>query len=51
IGALFPLHYQITGTEACGRIWEQYGIQRMEIALSTVAELNALLPFKLGISI
>uniref|UniRef100_A0A915PZJ0 G-protein coupled receptors family 3 profile domain-containing protein n=1 Tax=Setaria digitata TaxID=48799 RepID=A0A915PZJ0_9BILA len=51
IGALFPLHYQITGTEACGRIWEQYGIQRMEIALSTVEELNALLPFRLGISI
>ncbi|KAM3722055.1 Metabotropic glutamate receptor [Dirofilaria immitis] len=51
IGALFPLHYQITGTEACGRIWEQYGIQRMEIAFSTIAELNTLLPFKLGISI
>ncbi|VDK85939.1 unnamed protein product [Litomosoides sigmodontis] len=51
IGALFPLHYQITGTEACGRIWEQYGIQRMEIALSTVSELNSFLPFRLGISI
>ncbi|VBB31958.1 unnamed protein product [Acanthocheilonema viteae] len=51
IGALFPLHHQITGTEACGRIWEQYGIQRMEIALATIAELNAFLPFKLGISI
>ncbi|CAG9536692.1 unnamed protein product [Cercopithifilaria johnstoni] len=51
IGALFPLHYQITGTEACGRIWEQYGIQRVEIALSTVTELNSMLPFRLGISI
>ncbi|VDN01111.1 unnamed protein product [Thelazia callipaeda] len=51
IGALFPLHYQITGTEGCGRIWEQYGIQRMEIALSTIAELNTYLPFKLGITI
>ncbi|KHN88099.1 Metabotropic glutamate receptor 5, partial [Toxocara canis] len=51
IGALFPLHHQIAGTEGCGQIWEQYGIQRTEIALSTVAELNNHLPFKLGISI
>ncbi|VDK43446.1 unnamed protein product [Anisakis simplex] len=51
IGALFPLHHQIAGTEGCGQIWEQYGIQRTEIALSTIAELNNYLPFKLGISI
>uniref|UniRef100_A0A0M3HUR1 AraC family transcriptional regulator n=1 Tax=Ascaris lumbricoides TaxID=6252 RepID=A0A0M3HUR1_ASCLU len=51
IGALFPLHHQIAGTEGCGQIWEQYGIQRTEIALSTIAELNNHLPFKLGISI
>ncbi|CAJ0944058.1 unnamed protein product, partial [Mesorhabditis belari] len=33
IGALFPLHRQASGIEGCGVIWEQYGIQRTEIAL------------------
>ncbi|KAK0425117.1 hypothetical protein QR680_009040 [Steinernema hermaphroditum] len=51
IGALFPVHRQIAGTEGCGPIWEQYGIQRAEIALSTIEELNRELPFRLGISI
>ncbi|KAI6203700.1 G-PROTEIN-RECEP-F3-4 domain-containing protein [Aphelenchoides besseyi] len=51
IGALFPMHRQIAGTEACGAIWEQYGIQRMEMAVLTVAEMNKILPFKLGITI
>ncbi|KAI6234516.1 hypothetical protein M3Y99_00803900 [Aphelenchoides fujianensis] len=51
IGALFPMHRQIAGTEACGGIWEQYGIQRMEMAVLTVAEMNKILPFKLGITI
>ncbi|CAD5206117.1 unnamed protein product [Bursaphelenchus okinawaensis] len=51
IGALFPMHRQIAGTEACGAIWEQYGIQRAEIAVLTVKELNKILPFRLGITI
>uniref|UniRef100_A0A7E4WCF0 G_PROTEIN_RECEP_F3_4 domain-containing protein n=1 Tax=Panagrellus redivivus TaxID=6233 RepID=A0A7E4WCF0_PANRE len=51
IGAMFPMHRQISGAEGCGAIWEQYGIQRAEIAMMTVAELNRELPFKLGISI
>ncbi|VDN50893.1 unnamed protein product [Dracunculus medinensis] len=51
IGALFPIHHQITGAEGCGQIWEQYGIQRAEIALNTVIEMNNHLPFRLGISI
>ncbi|TKR93576.1 hypothetical protein L596_008001 [Steinernema carpocapsae] len=51
IGALFPVHRQIAGTEGCGPIWEQYGIQRAEIALNTIEELNKQLPFRLGISI
>uniref|UniRef100_A0AC35FN88 G-protein coupled receptors family 3 profile domain-containing protein n=1 Tax=Panagrolaimus sp. PS1159 TaxID=55785 RepID=A0AC35FN88_9BILA len=51
IGALFPMHRQVAGTESCGAIWEQYGIQRAEIAMLTVEELNRQLPFRLGISI
>lgn len=51
IGALFPLHRQIAGSESCGQIWEQYGIQRTEIALQTVREMNQELPFRLGISV
>uniref|UniRef100_A0A914GQ16 G-protein coupled receptors family 3 profile domain-containing protein n=1 Tax=Globodera rostochiensis TaxID=31243 RepID=A0A914GQ16_GLORO len=51
IGALFPMHRQIAGSEGCGAIWEQYGIQRAEIAMLTVQELNKVLPFRLGISI
>uniref|UniRef100_A0AC35UA74 G_PROTEIN_RECEP_F3_4 domain-containing protein n=1 Tax=Rhabditophanes sp. KR3021 TaxID=114890 RepID=A0AC35UA74_9BILA len=51
IGFLFPLHKQVAGTEGCGQIWEQYGIQRSEIAIKTVEKLNKRLPFKLGISI
>ncbi|CAI4227652.1 unnamed protein product [Auanema sp. JU1783] len=51
IGALFPVHRQIAGSESCGQIWEQYGIQRTEIALQTVRTINAELPFKLGISV
>lgn len=45
------MHRQIAGTEACGAIWEQYGIQRMEIAVLTVQEMNKILPFKLGITV
>lgn len=45
------MHRQIAGAEGCGAIWEQYGIQRAEIAMLTVQELNKHLPFKLGISI
>lgn len=58
------MHRQIAGTEACGAIWEQCklecmsittvfldGIQRMEIAVLTVQELNKILPFKLGITV
>ncbi|KAL3097119.1 hypothetical protein niasHS_002835 [Heterodera schachtii] len=51
IGALFPMHRQIAGSEGCGAIWEQYGIQRAEIAMLTVQQLNKVLPFRLGISI
>ncbi|KAL1232801.1 Metabotropic glutamate receptor [Trichinella spiralis] len=55
IGALFPIHRKIAGTERCGEIWEQYGIQRTEIALKTVDAINddnALLAnLKLGISV
>ena len=45
------MHRQIAGSEGCGAIWEQYGIQRAEIAMMTVAALNEQLPFRLGISI
>lgn len=45
------MHRQIAGSEGCGAIWEQYGIQRAEIAMLTVQELNKHLPFRLGISI
>ncbi|CAJ0571112.1 unnamed protein product, partial [Mesorhabditis spiculigera] len=51
IGALFPLHRQMAGAEGCGEIWEQYGIQRTEVALKTVKEWNKRLPFRLGITI
>ncbi|CAK5081284.1 unnamed protein product [Meloidogyne enterolobii] len=51
IGALFPMHRQIAGAEGCGAIWEQYGIQRAEVAILTIQELNKILPFRLGISI
>uniref|UniRef100_A0AC34RD06 G-protein coupled receptors family 3 profile domain-containing protein n=1 Tax=Panagrolaimus sp. JU765 TaxID=591449 RepID=A0AC34RD06_9BILA len=51
IGAMFPMHRQISGAEGCGAIWEQYGIQRAEIAMLTVAALNEQLPFRIGISI
>ncbi|CAB3408217.1 unnamed protein product [Caenorhabditis bovis] len=51
IGALFPIHRQIAGSESCGEIWEQYGIQRSEIAMLTVRQINEELPFKLGLSI
>ncbi|KAF8365679.1 mgl-2 [Pristionchus pacificus] len=51
IGALFSLHHQKSGVEGCGSIWEQYGIQRTEMALKAVREWNRVLPFKLGISI
>ncbi|CAI5439226.1 unnamed protein product [Caenorhabditis angaria] len=51
IGALFPIHRQIAGSESCGEIWEQYGIQRSEIAIKTIREINEKLPFKLGLSI
>ncbi|KAK5967706.1 hypothetical protein GCK32_009699, partial [Trichostrongylus colubriformis] len=51
IGALFPVHRQIAGSESCGEIWEQYGIQRTEMALRTVRELQDQLPFRLGISV
>ena len=49
IGALFPEHQQ--RKEGCGDIWEQYGIQRTEIALKTIRDLNDILPFKIGITI
>lgn len=45
------MHRQISGTEACGAVWEQYGIQRAEIAVLTVQELNKILPFRLGITV
>ncbi|KAF7635486.1 ANF_receptor domain-containing protein [Meloidogyne graminicola] len=45
IGALFPMHRQIAGSEGCGAIWEQYGIQRAEVAILTIQELNKILPF------
>ena len=53
LGCLFPIHRQIAGTDSCGEIWEQYGIQRTEIALETVRQINkrAALPFRLGISV
>lgn len=53
LGCLFPIHRQIAGTDSCGEIWEQYGIQRTEIALETVRQINrqAVLPFQLGISV
>ncbi|KFD58623.1 hypothetical protein M513_00316 [Trichuris suis] len=55
IGVLFPIHRKIAGTERCGKIWEQYGIQRTEIAMQTVDAINndrTILPnVQLGISI
>ncbi|CAD6184781.1 unnamed protein product [Caenorhabditis auriculariae] len=33
------------------QVWEQYGIQRSEIAMKTVREINEHLPFRLGLSI
>jgi len=61
------MHRQIAGAEGCGAIWEQYGylaiykdiyivinykgIQRAEVAILTIQELNKILPFRLGISI
>jgi hypothetical protein len=53
LGCLFPIHRQIAGTDSCGEIWEQYGIQRTEIALETVRQINreSALPFRLGISV
>ena len=55
IGALFPIHQRISGSDSCGAIWEQYGIHRTEIALKTVDDINRnanILPnVKLGMDI
>uniref|UniRef100_A0A0K0EYK3 G_PROTEIN_RECEP_F3_4 domain-containing protein n=1 Tax=Strongyloides venezuelensis TaxID=75913 RepID=A0A0K0EYK3_STRVS len=51
IGALFPVHRQIQGSESCGEIWESYGIQRIEASFLALKYLNKRLPFKLGIEI
>lgn len=53
IGCLFPIHRQIAGTDSCGEIWEQYGIQRTEMALKTLRRINeeGMLPFRLGMSV
>ena len=44
IGALFPVHYDpkdVTGyTRTCGKVWEQYGIHRIEIFLRTLEQIN-----------
>ena len=44
IGALFPVHHQpdlkSAYTRQCGRIWEQYGIHRIETVLITLDEIN-----------
>lgn len=46
---------RVHGRESCGAIWEQYGIQRTEIALRTVERINLdprILPtLRLGITI
>lgn len=44
LGALFPVHRQPNHTSAytrqCGPIWEQYGIQRIELFLDTLDRIN-----------
>ncbi|GFN93745.1 metabotropic glutamate receptor [Plakobranchus ocellatus] len=44
IGALFPLHYapdlKTAYSRQCDKIWEQYGIQRVEILIMTIKRIN-----------
>ncbi|OWF48826.1 metabotropic glutamate receptor 1-like [Mizuhopecten yessoensis] len=44
-GALLPMHKKppetTVYTRSCGKIWEQYGIHRLEIFLETVDKINA----------
>ena len=41
IGALFPVHESpAEGLTTCGSILEQYGMQRVEVALWTIKKLN-----------
>ncbi|XP_055337563.1 metabotropic glutamate receptor 5-like [Paramacrobiotus metropolitanus] len=61
IGALFAVHHQpehrrvYSGDRTCGKIWEEYGIQRLEATLRTIDDINKnpkLLPgVKLGVEI
>ncbi|KAK7916557.1 hypothetical protein WMY93_012318 [Mugilogobius chulae] len=41
IGALFPVHEKGDGTEDCGKINEERGIQRLEAMLLALDEINA----------
>lgn len=59
IGYLFSMHEQpdqkLAHTRHCGKIWEEYGIQRVEVTFQTIDEINRnpnLLPnIKLGVEI
>ncbi|KAM8936005.1 metabotropic glutamate receptor 3 isoform 2-T2 [Lycaon pictus] len=55
LGGLFPINEKGTGTEECGRINEERGIQRLEAMLFAIDEINKdnyLLPgVKLGVHI
>ncbi|XP_026504717.1 metabotropic glutamate receptor 3 isoform X1 [Terrapene carolina triunguis] len=55
LGGLFPINEKGTGTEECGRINEDRGIQRLEAMLFAIDEINRdnyLLPgIKLGVHI
>lgn len=55
LGGLFPINEKGTGTEECGRINEDRGIQRLEAMLFAIDEINKddyLLPgVKLGVHI
>lgn len=45
IGYLFSMHEQpdqkSAHTRTCGRIWEEYGIQRAEATYQTIQQINA----------
>lgn len=41
IGGLFPVHHKGEGTEDCGKINDQRGIQRLEAMLLALDEINA----------